>query len=86
MSSTPTRSIYTIGHSNHALDTFLDLLKSHEIEVLVDIRSQPYAKYATHFSGRDLKAAVTEAGIRYLFLGNELGGRPQGDEYYDPEG
>jgi uncharacterized protein (DUF488 family) len=86
MSSTPTRSIYTIGHSNHSLDTFLDILKAHEIEVLVDIRSQPYAKYATYFSGRDLKAAVIEAGIRYLFLGKELGGRPQGDEYYDPEG
>src|SRR5579872_3672750 len=40
-------TIQTIGHSNHSADHFLQLLKSHQIEVVVDTRSQPYSNYAT---------------------------------------
>ncbi|HWE63907.1 MAG TPA: DUF488 domain-containing protein [Chloroflexota bacterium] len=79
-------TIYTIGHSNHALPVFLDLLCGHGIEVLVDVRSQPYSRYATHFAVPPLKAAVIEAGLKYLFLGRELGGRPEGASYYDEDG
>ena len=78
--------IFSIGHSNHSLETFLGLLKTHQIEVLVDARSHPYSKYASHFDLQALKAAVTNAGIKYLFLGKELGGRPEGAEFYDADG
>jgi uncharacterized protein (DUF488 family) len=78
--------IFTIGHSNHPLDKFLSLLKAHGVEVLVDIRSHPYSKHAPHFDSRNLKAGVANAGMKYLFLGKELGGRPQGEEFYDAEG
>jgi uncharacterized protein (DUF488 family) len=79
-------SIFTIGHSNHPLDSFLGLLKAHRIEVLVNVRSHPYSKYAPHFDHQMLKAKVTAAGIKYLFLGAELGGRPRGEEFYDADG
>lgn len=78
--------IYTIGHSNHPIERFIELLQSFGIEVLVDVRSHPYSRYATHFNADDLKASVLAAGIKYLFLGRELGGRPDGTEYYDAEG
>lgn len=78
--------IFTIGHSNHPLDKFLSLLKAHGVEVLVDIRSHPYSKHAPHFDSRNLKAGVANAGMKYLFLGKELGGRPKGEEFYDAEG
>ena len=74
---TPSRSkprIYSIGHSNHTLERFLSLLKEHKIEVLVDTRSQPYSKYAPHFTGEYIKMELEKAGIPYLFLGKELGG------------
>ena len=80
------RCIFTIGHSNHPLDSFIRLLKAHCVEVLVDVRSHPNSKRAPHFDGQTLKAAVTAAGIKYLFLGKELGGRPKGEEFYDAEG
>ncbi len=80
------RAIFTVGHSNHPLETFLGLLRAHSIDVLVDVRSQPYSKFATHFNARDLKAAVEGSGVRYGFFGRELGGRPEGDEFYDAEG
>src|SRR5919201_5780422 len=80
------RCLYTIGHSNHALDTFIGLLEAHAIQVLVDVRSQPYSAYTPHSESRQLKTAVTAREIRYLFLGKELGGRPNGDEFYDADG
>lgn len=80
------RCIFTMGHSNHPLDGFISLLKAHHVEVLVDVRSHPYSKHAPHFDSQALKAGVTAAGIKYLFLGKELGGRPKGEEFYDADG
>jgi len=68
------------------MDCLLGLLRSQAVQVVVDIRSQPYSKYATQFDQENLKAALLGAGVRYLFLGRELGGRPDGDEFYDQEG
>jgi uncharacterized protein (DUF488 family) len=84
--ATTSRRVLTIGHSNHAVEHFLGLLTSHDVQVVVDARSQPYSKYAAQFDQDELKLALQDAGIRYLYLGRELGGRPDGDEYYDDEG
>jgi uncharacterized protein (DUF488 family) len=78
--------VLSIGHSNHTAERFLSLLQLNAIQVVVDTRSQPYSKYTPHFDQIDLKAALTAAGIRYLYLGRELGGRPDGDEFYDEDG
>ena len=58
----PPHPIYTIGHSNQTLSAFLDLLAGQQIAVLVDIRSQPYSKYAPQFNAAALKAGVVAAG------------------------
>ncbi|MBI1789084.1 MAG: DUF488 domain-containing protein [Acidobacteria bacterium] len=79
-------TLFTIGHSNHELRHFLELLRTHGIEVVVDTRSAPYSKYTTQFNQEALKAALAENGFRYLYLGRELGGRPAGDSFYDEEG
>ncbi|MEO7003022.1 MAG: DUF488 domain-containing protein [Ktedonobacterales bacterium] len=84
-SETPS-AIYTVGHSNQPLDRFLDLLQRHGISTLIDVRSAPYARYATHFNRPDLSAAIALRGIRYRYLGAELGGRPEGEEYYGDTG
>jgi uncharacterized protein (DUF488 family) len=78
--------LYSIGHSNHSLDDFLDLLRTHGIEVLVDVRSAPYSRYVPHFNPANLKASLKEAGFQYIYMGKELGGRPDGAEFYDAEG
>src|SRR5207244_13278444 len=76
----------TIGHSNHPLDHFLRLGKDHRIEVVVDTRSQPYSKYSPHYDREPLRDALAAAGVKYVFMGRELGGRPDGAEFYDEEG
>lgn len=84
--STTSRAIYTIGHSNHSLEAFIDLLRGPAIDVVVDTRTSPYSAYSPHFSRRSLEEALAAAGFKYLFLGKELGGRPEGSEFYDEDG
>lgn len=78
--------IYTIGHSNHQFEHLIALLHQHAIEVLVDVRSAPYSRYAVQFNSQALRAALPAAGVKYLYLGRELGGRPDGREFYDADG
>lgn len=79
-------TIYTLGHSNVPLETLGDLLTQHEITALVDVRSQPYSKYATHFNRESLQPFIENLGLRYVFMGRELGGHPESPMYYDDEG
>lgn len=78
--------MFTIGHSNHPAGKLVGLLKGHGIEVLADTRSRPYSRHAPHFNARTLEATLSRDGIGYLFLGRELGGRPEGEEFYDEQG
>ncbi len=75
--------VYSIGHSNHSIERFLELLRLHRVEVLVDVRSKPYSSYSPHFSREALESAVTAVGLRYLYLGEKLGGRPEEEQVYD---
>jgi uncharacterized protein (DUF488 family) len=79
-------SFFTLGHSNHPIETWLALVRQHEVEVVVDLRSSPYSKYAPQFDKVDMQRSLEEAGFRYLFLGAELGGRPANPAYYDASG
>jgi uncharacterized protein (DUF488 family) len=76
----PTPTLFTIGHSNHEQEALIELLRRHAIEVLADVRSQPWSRHSPQFNVEPLKAALQVAGIKYLFLGDQLGGRPEGDE------
>lgn len=78
--------LFSIGHSNATIDAFLDLLRRHEIAVLVDTRSQPYSRYNPHFSRESLKQSVNDQRIEYAYLGNRIGGKPEGREFYFPNG
>jgi uncharacterized protein (DUF488 family) len=78
--------IWTIGHSNHSLDAFKELLARERIDFVVDVRSFPFSRFAPQFNQEDLEQALLGEGIRYLFLGGELGGRPSREDHYDAEG
>ena len=65
--------IYTIGHSNHKIEKFIQLLKGHDIAAVYDVRSIPYSKYAPQFNQGSIKQSLTYAGIEYVYLGKELG-------------
>lgn len=79
MGTSPT--IFTIGHSTHAIAAFLGLLSRHGVTAVADVRSQPYSRLA-HFSRNGLEAALKAQGIQYVFLGRELGARREEQECY----
>lgn len=68
--------VLTIGHSTHPWDQFLALLRGANVTAVADVRSAPYSRRAPQFSREALMAGLREAGIAYVYLGKELGGRP----------
>src|SRR6266480_4774845 len=78
-------TIYSIGHSNQPMEAFLELLNKHSVQALIDVRSHPYSRYVPHFNSPELAHAAGHVNIQYLFMGKELGGRPDGEEFYDAD-
>lgn len=79
-------TIWTVGHSKHDISHLVHLLRETGIEAVADIRSQPFSRFSPQFNRHDLKAALLGEGLSYVFLGQELGGRPPEPELYDDEG
>ncbi len=75
--------LFTIGHSNLSMADFISLLHQHQITAIADVRSHPYSRYLTHFNQANCKTALVSAGIQYVFLGRELGARPEAESCYD---
>jgi uncharacterized protein (DUF488 family) len=75
-------TILTVGHSNHDLGHFLQILRANQVTAVADIRSEPYSGYNPQFSREALKSSLEESGIDYVFLGDQLGARPQNPACY----
>lgn len=71
--------IYTIGYGTRSMADFIGLLQVNRIDFLLDVRSAPYSRSKPEFAKEPLTAALQEAGIRYVFMGDELGGRPDAE-------
>ena len=68
--------IFTIGHSNHTIEHFIDLLKTHKIDTIVDVRSVTKSGYSKHFNKPNLVYELRKNNISYIDMGKLLGGRP----------
>ena len=77
-------TILTVGHSNYSQDQLLTLLKEKNITRVVDIRSTPFSKFASHFNKPTLQARLQRENIAYQH-DPRLGGRPSKDELYDKD-
>jgi uncharacterized protein (DUF488 family) len=73
--------IKTIGHSNHPIERFLDLLKAGGVKLLVDVRSMPYSRRFPQFGRERLAKSLAATGVDYVWEGAALGGK--GDAYND---
>lgn len=70
--------LYTIGHSTHTIEKFIELLFMHDINTVCDVRSDPYSRFNPQFNREALQPELKRHGIAYVFLGKELG--PRSDE------
>lgn len=69
-------TVFTVGHSNAEVDDLIRLLRSHEVEVVADVRSVPYSRHVPQFNRDVLEELLPRHGLEYVFMGGELGGRP----------
>lgn len=76
------REVLTIGHSSHPIEQFLVLLRGAGVTAVADVRSAPHSRHVPQFNHDALKATLREAGIAHVYLGRELGGRPQNKAQY----
>ena len=78
--------IYTIGYGSRSIEQFVEVLQRYDIAYLVDVRSTPYSRYKPEFSKAALADELQRHGIRYLFMGDTLGGHPDDENCYDEKG
>lgn len=72
--------LFTIGHGNLEVGQLIELLRLNEVAWIGDVRSVPYSRRFPQFSRSELTRALKEAEIKYLFLGDTLGGKPREGE------
>lgn len=70
------RGLFTIGYGARTIDQFIAALQANGIEYLIDVRTAPYSKFKPEFSKDALQHRMERAGIRYVFMGDTLGGQP----------
>lgn len=74
------KTLFTFGHSTRSLEELTGALKAHGIARLVDVRAFPGSRRHPHLGRQSLETALPAAGIEYLWLGRELGGRRKTQE------
>ena len=74
--------IYTIGYGSRSITEFIEVLQQYEIAYLIDVRSVPHSSYKPEFSKKPLAKEVEKHGIRYVFMGEQLGGKPDDESCY----
>lgn len=80
------KTIFTIGHSNHSIDYFLELLQTHDINCVVDVRSTPASSYSPQFNQLPLSNFLKLNDILYMHFGKEFGARQEAKEVLDNNG
>ena len=75
--------VFTIGHSTHSLEAFLALLQKHGVTAIADVRSAPFSRFNPQFNNDALERSLKAAGIKYVFLGRELGARSDDPSCYE---
>jgi uncharacterized protein (DUF488 family) len=65
--------LYTIGHSTHTLQEFLDILDAYQIRHIVDVRTIPKSRHVPWFNEKELEASLQIKNINYTHL-SKLGG------------
>jgi uncharacterized protein (DUF488 family) len=81
--NTQVRLVFTIGHSTHSLEAFVELLRRHEITAVADVRSAPFSRFNPQFNRDALVRDLRVQGIKYVFLGRELGARAEDRALYE---
>lgn len=79
-------NLFTVGHSTYDIDYFISLLKTYDINCVVDVRSTPYSKYSIQYNKDSIKMSLKSHNITYIHMGMEFGARRSSKDLYTREG
>ncbi len=74
--SMESEAVYTLGYGTRALEEVIRLFTRYGVSYVIDVRSSPYSRFKPEFSQEPLARRLEDCGIRYVFMGDLLGGRP----------
>ncbi|WP_395155436.1 DUF488 family protein [Ilumatobacter sp.] len=77
------RTVLTVGHSAHSLDSFIALLAQHQVSAIADVRSTPFSRFTPQFNRESVKQELARHKVGYAFLGRELGARSNDPNCYE---
>lgn len=78
--------LYSIGYGNRNWSATVELLQRHACKFLIDVRSSPYSKFNPAYNRENLASLCDKQDIRYVFMGDTLGGKPDGQGKFDAAG
>ncbi|MAZ89314.1 MAG: hypothetical protein CL693_16915 [Cellvibrionaceae bacterium] len=76
-------ALFSIGYATKSITTFIEQLQRYGINAVADVRSVPYSATFFDYHQDRLEGHLARAGIRYVYLGKELGPRSKDPEHYD---
>lgn len=74
--------VLTVGHSTLPYERFLALLRRASVTAIADVRTAPFSRHFPHFNRDVLRNELRMDKVAYVFLGEELGGRPKGEQFF----
>lgn len=77
------KNIFTIGYGGRQFDDFTTLLFAYRIDAILDIRSTPFSRFQPQYSKNNLQPLLLQHGIKYLYMGDKLGGKPKAKMFYN---
>jgi uncharacterized protein (DUF488 family) len=81
MKKLPIYNLYTFGHSNRPINVFISKLKENKVDVLVDVRTNPFSRWFPQYNKLALEHSLETQSIQYLYRGQNLGGKGQNTGY-----
>lgn len=78
--------LFTIGYTTFQFDDFIDVLKHHEIDVVIDVRSLPYSKYHAQYNKEIIEGILKNNKIHYRNYSTEFGARQMERQYFSRDG
>ena len=79
-------SVFTIGYAAFNIDDFIEILKSHKISHLIDVRSNPVSEYYQDYNSFNLEPELKQHNIIYENLALEFGARQENKEFFSEGG
>lgn len=79
-------AIYSIGHGGRSIGELISLLKDNEISYVIDVRTKPRSRFHPQYNKERLDNHLKSENIRYVFMGENLGGLPKDESCYDTDG